>query len=253
MNWGSVGCATRYNVSIFSKGQDDVQWVDASTTSFTVTNADPTVTYGIQISSRNDAGDGASTPVYYLRPAVPTGVSGIEINYSDVTTATLRWKAPTVRTPESYQLKVKRLRDGQWIIDRTIDGALESVQLDGLDARGIFVVTLQPVNKVGLGPKARMVIGDEKPNAVRSISVIRDPGNKNDVIISWLPSDNTLKGTVIGYEVAYGAHSANDRVIVKDTDATVTVTQREVHRRPGPRAHRPGQVPLVEGSSHPAR
>ena len=86
------------------------------------------------------------------------------------------------------------------------------------------MITLQPVSKIGLGPKARMVIGDEKPNPVRSISVIRDPGAPNDVIISWLPSDNTLKGTVLGYEVAYGAHSASDKVIVKDTDATVTVT-----------------------------
>ena len=87
----------------------------------------------------------------------------------------------------------------------------------------MFVITLQPVNKAGDGPESRLVIGDENPNPVKSIGAIRDPGNPKQVIVSWLPSDNTLKGTILGYEIGYGHARADERVLVKDTDSEVTV------------------------------
>jgi hypothetical protein len=87
----------------------------------------------------------------------------------------------------------------------------------------MFVIPLQAINKAGAGPKSRLVIGDENPNPVKSVGAIRDPGNPRQVIVSWLPSDNTLKGSVLGYEVGYGTAIADQRVLVKDTDAQVVI------------------------------
>ena len=82
-----------------------------------------------------------------------------------------------------------------WSPTCEVAGDLAEYALADLDARGMFVITLQPINKAGDGPKSRLVIGDENPNPVKSIGAIRDPGNPKQVIVSWLPSDNTLKGT----------------------------------------------------------
>ena len=223
VEWAAVACATRYNVSVMVDGKDDVNVVDAATTTYTVTGSSTAKTYKIQVSSRNDAGQGASTQVYYLRPSVPAGVTGMKVTYDDLSAAILSWKAPIDRQPKSYQLLVTRVADKKVIIDQELDGAATSAGLPGLDARGMFVITLQAMNASGPGPKSRLVIGDENPNPVKSIAAIRDPGNPGMVIVSWLPSDNTLKGTVIGYEIGYGSHSANERVFVKATDGTVSI------------------------------
>jgi hypothetical protein len=227
VDWADAACATRYNVSVFVDGRDNVTVVDGATNSFTVSSTDPAKTYQLQVGSRNDAGVGGTSPVFYLRPSVPGGVTGMKIDYSDVSLASVGWNAPVDRQPISYQLMVTRLADKKVIIDQQLDGGATSAPLPGLDARGIFVITLQPTNKSGLGPKARIVIGDENPNPVKSIAAIRDPGNPKQVIVSWLPSDNTLRGAVLGYEIGYGAHSANSRVIVRQTEGTVTIPAGE--------------------------
>jgi hypothetical protein len=227
IDWVDVACATRYNVSVFVDGKDSVTLVDGATSSFTVPGADPSKTYQIQISSRNDAGRGAATPVFYLRPSVPGGVTGMKIDYTDVSVASLVWTAPIAREPISYHLVATRVADQKVVIDQVLDGAATSAPLPGLDARGIFSITLQPTNSFGFGPKSRLVIGEEQPNPVKSIGAIRDPNNPKQVIVSWLPSDNTLRGTVLGYEIAYGKHSADTRVIVKQTEGTVTIPANE--------------------------
>jgi hypothetical protein len=224
ISWAAVDCAVHYNVSVFSKGSDTVDIVDGgASSSFTVTGIDPELTYRIQVSSRDAKGEGGTTPVFYLRRIVPGGVSGMKAVYSDVNAAVLRWKAPKDRVPTLYHLKIVRLKDQSVITDKDIDGDLTELTLDNMDARGMYVVTLQARNKLGKGPLSRLVLGDERPNAVRSVGAIRDPGDPSKVIVSWLPSDNTLRGNVIGYEIGYGATSATDRMIVKDTDATVTI------------------------------
>ena len=223
IDWADVACATRYNVSVFVDGKDTVTVVDGATNSFKVPSSDTTKTYQIQIGSRNDAGRGAATPVFYLRPSVPGGVTGMKIDYTDVSAAALTWNAPVDRAPISYQLVVTRVADHKVIIDTPLDGKATSAPLPGMDARGIFTITLQPTNKSGLGPTSRLVIGEEKPNPVKSIGAIRDPNNPKMVIVSWLPSDNTLRGAVLGYEIGYGKHSADSRVIVKQTEGTVSI------------------------------
>jgi hypothetical protein len=224
ISWAAVECAVHYNVSVFSKGSDTVDVVDGgSASSFTVSGIDPGLTYRIQVSSRDAKGEGGTTPVFYLRPIVPMGVSGMKAVYSDVSSAILRWKAPADRMPSLYHLKVVRLKDKTVLEDRDIDGGLTEMALANMDARGMYVVTLQALNKLGRGPLSRLVLGDERPNQVRSVGAIRDPGDPAKVIVSWLPSDNTLRGNVIGYEIGYGASTASDRLLVKDTDATVTI------------------------------
>jgi len=227
VDWVDVACATRYNVSVFVDGKDTVTMVDGATTTFTVPNTDPSKTYQIQVGSRNDAGVGGTSPVFYLRPAVPGGVTGMKIDYTDVSLATLLWTAPTDRAPISYHLTVTRVADQKVVLDTVVDGAATTAPLPGLDARGIFTINLQPTNKFGFGPKSRLVIGEEKPAPVKSIGAIRDPNNPKQVIVSWLPSDNTLRGAVLGYEIGYGRHSADTRVIVKQTEGTVTIPAGE--------------------------
>ena len=227
VDWVDVACATRYNVSVFVDGKDSVTVVDGATTTFMIPNTDTTKTYQIQVGSRNDAGVGGTSPVYYLRPAVPGGVTGMKIDYTDVSLATLLWTAPTDRAPISYHLTVTRVADQKVVLDSAVDGAATSAPLPGLDARGIFTINLQPVNKFGFGPKSRLVIGEEKPAPVKSTGAIRDPNNPKQVIVSWLPSDNTLRGTVLGYEIGYGKHSADSRVVVKQTEGTVTIPAGE--------------------------
>lgn len=223
VNWAAVGCATRYNVSVFVDGNDAVTMVPADVTSYTVTGSDPAKTYRIQVSSRNDAGLGASSSVFYLRPGTPAGVTGMAISYADVTGAVLTWKAPADRLPSHYLLTVTRVSDKKVIIERKVAGDVTKELLDGLDARGMFVITLQAVNTSGTGPTSRLVIGDENPNPVKSVAAIRDPGNPKQVIVSWLPSDNTLRGAVLGYEIGFGSARADERLFVKDTDANVTI------------------------------
>ena len=221
--WSPVACATRYNVSVFATGRDEVNVVDGSTNEYTVTGTDPSKVYKIQVSSRNDLGLGAATPVYTLYPATPAGVIGLKAKYDDVQAAAISWKAPVGREPKSYLLAVTRLSDGKTIIEQELEGDATDAKLEGLDARGMYVITLQPVNGAGKGPKARLVIGDERPNPVTSVAAIRDPGDPGMVIVSWVPSDNTLKGRVIGYEVAYGKGRASENVTVKDTDAELRI------------------------------
>jgi hypothetical protein len=223
VEWAGVACATRYNVSVFVDGRDSVDVVPAPATTYALSSLDPAKTYRIQVSSRNDAGQGASSSIYYLRPATPGGVSSMKVTYSDVKGAVLSWKAPIDRAPVKYLLKVKRVADQKLVTDEEIPGDVTQYALADLDARGMFVIVLQPVNKAGDGPKSRLVIGDENPNPVKSVGAIRDPGNSKQVIVSWLPSDNTLKGTVIGYEVGFGHARADERIVVKDTDSEVTV------------------------------
>lgn len=223
VEWAGVACATRYNVSVFVDGKDSVDVVPAPATTYALSSLDPAKTYRIQVSSRNDAGQGASSSIFYLRPATPGGVSAMKVTYSDVKGAVLSWKAPIDRAPLRYLLKVTRVADQRLVTDEVIAGDLTQYPLADLDARGMFVITLQPVNKAGDGPKSRLVIGDENPNPVKSVGAIRDPGNSKQVIVSWLPSDNTLRGTVIGYEIGYGHARADERVVVKDTDSEMTV------------------------------
>lgn len=223
ISWGDVGCATRYNVSVFTKGADDVTVVDAATTSFKVTGSSLTQTYGIQVSSRNDAGQGSSTPVFYLRPTTPHGVTGMKVTYNDVQQAVLTWNAPTDRKVSAYLLQVTQVASHKVVIDEKVPGDLTEFPLKGLDARGMFVITLQAVSDTGEGPISRLVIGGEEPNPVKSIAAIRDPGNPKQIIVTWLPSDNTLKGNVIGYEIGFGKHSANERVFVKVTEGKVVI------------------------------
>ena len=71
------------------------------------------------------------------------------------------------------------------------------------------------------------MIGEEHPNPVKSIAAIRDPNNPKQVIVSWLPSDNTLRGNVLGYEIGYGKRSADNRIIVKQTEGSVVVPADE--------------------------
>ncbi len=223
VEWAGVACATRYNVSVFVDGKDSVDVVPATDTTYALSSLNPTKTYRIQVSSRNDAGVGTSSSIFYLRPATPGSVSAMKVSYSDVKGAVLSWKAPVERVPSYYLLAVTKVADQKLITEAKIAGDLTDYPLTDVDARGMFVITLQPVNKAGDGPKSRLVIGDENPNPVKSVAAIRDPGNSKQVIVSWLPSDNTLKGTVIGYEVAYGNARADERVVVKDTDSEVTV------------------------------
>ncbi len=223
ISWGDVGCATRYNVSVFTKGVDDVTVVDGATTSFKVTGSNTNQTYAIQVSSRNDAGKGASTPVYYLRPTTPHGVTGMKITYNDLKQAVLTWNAPTDRKVAAYRLQVTQVATHKVFIDDKIAGDLTETPLAGLDARGMFVITLQALSDTGEGPISRLIIGGEEPNPVKSIGAIRDPGNPKQIIVTWLPSDNTLKGNVIGYEIGYGKHSANERVFVKVTEGKVVI------------------------------
>ncbi|MBK9740860.1 MAG: fibronectin type III domain-containing protein, partial [Actinobacteria bacterium] len=165
----------------------------------------------------------AATPTFYLRPATPAGVTGLKVTYNDVQDALLTWKAPTDRKPEAYLLKVTRVADQKLIIEDKFPGDVLETPLKGLDARGMFVITLQALNTSGVGPVARLVLGDEKPNPVKSIAAIRDPGNPKQIIVTWLPSDNTLKGNVIGYEIGYGAATADQRVFVKVTEGKVVI------------------------------
>ncbi len=223
VEWAAVACATRYNVSVFVDGKDSVDVVPAPKTTYGLSSLDPTKTYRIQVSSRNDAGVGGSSSIFYLRPATPGSVSALKVTYTDVKGAVLSWKAPVDRTPIRYVLTVKRVADQKLVTDTVIAGDLTEYTLADLDARGIFVITLQPINTSGDGPKSRLVIGDENPNPVKSIGAIRDPGNPKQVIVSWLPSDNTLRGSVLGYEIGFGHARADERVVVKDTDSEVTV------------------------------
>jgi hypothetical protein len=118
-----VRCATRYNVSVFSAGNDDVSIVDGAATSYTVTGTDPARTYRIQVSSRDDSGQGAATTVYYLRPAV-IAVKALKVTYADVSTATLTWTVAAGSQPKGYHLLVTRLADQKAITDVDLDGAV---------------------------------------------------------------------------------------------------------------------------------
>ena len=89
VEWAGVACATRYNVSVFVDGKDSVDVVPAPETSYSLSSLDPTKTYRIQVSSRNDAGQGASSSIFYLRPATPGSVSAMKVTYSDVKGAVL--------------------------------------------------------------------------------------------------------------------------------------------------------------------
>ena len=122
IDWVEVACATRYNVSVFVDGKDSVTVVDGTTTKFTVPNTDTAKTYQIQVSSRNDAGRGGATPVFYLRPAVPGGVTGMKIDYTDVSVANLVWNAPIDRAPISYHLVATRVADQKLVVDQVLDG-----------------------------------------------------------------------------------------------------------------------------------
>ena len=95
VNWGSVACATRYNISIFSKtaGRRPVGRFLAD------------VVHGDECRSDGDVpdpgravamtqGEGASTPTYYLRPAVPQGVSGPSRQLHRHHDGDTRWQAP---------------------------------------------------------------------------------------------------------------------------------------------------------------
>jgi hypothetical protein len=254
VDWSGVACATRYNVSVFVSGRDSVDTIPAASTSYELSSLDPAKTYAIQVSSRNDAGKGTSSTVFYLRPVTPGGVEGMKIAYNAIDGAVLSWKAPSTRQPVMYYLSVTRVSTKAVIIERKIDGDRTEQALEGLDARGMFVVVLQPVNKAGYGPKSRLVIGDENPNPVKSVAAIRDPGNAKQVIVSWLASDNTLKGSVLGYEVAYGTATADKSILVKDTDAEVTipadqsvvVTVRVITDRGKSRWSKAVRVPLTD-------
>jgi len=225
IEWSNVGCATRYNVSVFKTGSDSVTTVPASQTSYTVTGSDPSVTYRIQVSSRNDQGLGGSSSIFYLRPATPRSVTNMVVNYdADLVGANLTWTAPTRNVPKSYKLWVKRVNDQTVLVDDVeIDGSLTEYRLPALNARGMFVIRLQPINAAGPGPKARLVIGKEKPDPVKSIGAIRDPGNPGQVIVSWVPAANIGTGAILGYEIGYGHARADDRIVVKDTEAEVRI------------------------------
>ena len=177
VEWAGVACATRYNVSVFVDGKDSVDVVPATDTSYALSSLNPTKTYRIQVSSRNDAGVGTSSSIFYLRPATPGSVSAMKVSYSDVKGAVLSWKAPVERTPSHYLLTVTRVADQKLVTEAKIAGDITDYALTDVDARGMFVITLQPINKAGDGPKSRLVIGDENPNPVKSVAAIRDPGN----------------------------------------------------------------------------
>ncbi len=225
IEWSAVGCATRYNVSIFTTGSDTVTTVPATDSTFTVNGSDPSKTYRIQVSSRNDAGLGGSSSIYYLRPATPRGATNMTITYdADLVGARLTWAAPSRLTPKHYRLWVKRVADQEILLDDIeIDGSLTEYRLAQLNARGMFVIRLQPVNAAGPGPKSRLVIGKEKPDPVKFIGAIRDPGDPSQVIVSWVPSANIGTGAILGYEIGYGHARADERVVVNSTEAEVRI------------------------------
>ncbi len=218
-----MGCATRYNVSVFAKGYDSVTAVPAGQTTFDLSGLNPGVTYQIQVSSRNDAGQGGTSGTYFLRGVYPAAITGLSVDYNQVTGGLLRWKRSDHVGAGSCLVTVKRVADQVKVRDEAIDCALGEYALDELDARKMYVVTIQAINKAGKSALARMVVGGDKPLPIKSISAIRDPGDPNQVIVSWLPSDNTGRGTVLGYEIGYGHAKADERIIVKDTDSEVRV------------------------------
>lgn len=221
--WAAVACATRHNVSIFVGNTDDVRTVDAGTTKLTITDTDPSKVYRIQVSSRNDAGQGASTPVFRLFPATPAGVTGLKLVYDDVNAGILTWGAPKDRAPDAYRLVVTRVSDRKVVLETDLPGDATKAYIPDMDSRAMFLITLQPINKLGEGPKARLVVGDQRPNPVTEFSAIRDPGDPTQVIVTWKAPDNSLKGRVLGYEVAFGKGRAAESVIVKDNDASVRI------------------------------
>ncbi len=224
VEWAGVACATRYNVSVFVDGKDSVDVVPATDTTYALSSLNPTKTYRIQVSSRNDAGVGTSSSVFYLRPATPGSVSAMKVSYSDVKGAVLSWKAPVERVPSHYLLAVTRVADQKLVTEAKIAGDLTDYAPHR--RRCPRHVRHHPPGRSTRPATARSRASSSAtrtPIPVKSVAAIRDPGNAKQVIVSWLPSDNTLKGTVIGYEIAYGHARADERVVVKDTDSEVTV------------------------------
>jgi hypothetical protein len=223
VEWAGVACATRYNVSVFVDGADSVTTVPAAQTSFALSGLDAMKTYRIQVSSRNDAGQGASSGVFYLRPATPPVISGAKVVYEGYQGGLLKWTAPNLPDLKGCELTLKRVASQKLVREEMIDCAAGEYLLAELDAREMFVITLRAINAAGNGPMMRLVVGGDKPLPVKSLGAIRDPGDPNQVIVSWLPSDNTGRGTVIGYEIGYGHARADERVVVKGTDTEVRV------------------------------
>ncbi|MGV1003622.1 MAG: fibronectin type III domain-containing protein [Candidatus Nanopelagicales bacterium] len=222
IDWTAVSGATRYNVSIMSSASDDVETVTGTT--YTVTGTDPTKTYRIQVSSRNDAGEGTSTGVFYLRPAPTPAIKGLVAKYSDAGEVLVSWKTPTGHVPTGYLLQVIRSSDKQVVFETKVAADATSAVVPSLPAGKVYTVTLRSLGASGEGPVAKVAVSDPRaPEPVTAVGAIRDPGAPSKVKVSWVaPASGAA---ITGYEIGYGPSVPKHRKVVKSLPAVIEIAK----------------------------
>ncbi len=173
----------------------------ASFTSHTLTGLDGGVEYQFQLRALTADGDGSPSATATATtlssqtsaPGPPTSLTAT----SGVSSATLRWTAPTGWVT-GYKLRYKKtgaLAWGEWTAISN-SALLTSHTLTGLDAGWQYQFQLRAVNGNGDGTASATVTATPKPEAPSSVTAT--PGGKQVTLSWWAPS-----GALTGYKVRY--------------------------------------------------
>lgn len=225
IDWTEVANATRYNVSIAANGVDNV--VTTTNTEYTVLNTDPNSTYRIQVSSRNDAGQGSSSGVYYLWGATRPSLRGLVALWQPDGRAKVSWNAPSDLVITGYQWTVTRIRNGSVVNTGTLARGATNTWFSGLQTSRMYAVMMTAMTAGGPGPSARVVFSDPtRPRPVTAIGAIRQPGSPRQVQISWVNPVGMPSRQITGYEIGFGSARVSERVRVAHMPAVVTLPPR---------------------------
>jgi hypothetical protein len=234
ISWRPVrGTPHHYNVSVLANGRDDVTVVPGDQTSLYVTGVDFTTTYRVTVSTRDAAGEGATSGFVWLRPMVPGPARQLTVTRDlETQSATLTWVAPwwPGYVPVSeYRVTATRLTDQATVFESVVSDTTATIS--GLDPFRMYKLEVQSFNEFGDGRAAATLLGNDRPGSPLLNAVGRDTVSPGVVHVTWTPPSYAGYAEITHYEVAYGIGWLRNSIEVHDaTSADIEIDPTRLGR-----------------------
>ncbi|MFN8126969.1 MAG: fibronectin type III domain-containing protein [Candidatus Nanopelagicales bacterium] len=203
VTWRPVSGVDHYTVNVFDGTKDRSFVVAAGKTALDVPVSGACPRYRVTVTAHDADGNSAKTNAYLVDRLAPGGITGL-VTQRSADSAVLEWKAPisTGAAPLSvYRVQVKEMASGKVLIERNSPDPVE--KLTGLNPDRVYVAKVTPENKYGSCFTSTIALGNSQPDSPRGLTAVRNPGNPDELQLSWKAPSWTGFGKVARYEVGY--------------------------------------------------